>query len=165
MLLLSIHRASLICAIRLRVQQRAAKHAALLLQQDDETPRSKQTAEIDQMQVETRSVDRPATQHRASRCARGRVHEAPPSQQYHHCTRSYLRGRVHIFNIASCAFKSFASATMALNNEDVKKELVVTKESPIIFCSRGFLTTTNQARRQAILRCCASMSRIRVSRS
>ena len=34
-----------------------------------------------------------------------------------------------IFNIASCAFKSFASATMALNDEDVQKELVVAKEN------------------------------------
>lgn len=55
---------------------------------------SKQTAEINQMQVETRSVDQRTTQHRASRSRAEEFMKRRPSQQYHHCTRSYLRGRV-----------------------------------------------------------------------
>mgnify|MGYP006998253180 FL=1 len=50
-----------------------------------------------------------------------------------------------IFNIASCAFKSFASATMALNNEDVKKELVVAKENEPYYILLAGLSNYDQS--------------------
>ena len=97
------------------------------------------------MQVETRSVDQRTTQHRASR---SRAEEFMKRRRRNNiiialvaiCVVAFL-----IFNIASCAFKSFASATMALNNEDVKKELVVAKENEPYYILLAGLSNYDQS--------------------
>lgn len=106
---------------------------------------SKQTAEINQMQVETRSVDQRTTQHRASK---SRAEEFMKRRRRNNiiiaivavCVVVFL-----IFNIASCAFKSFASATMALNDEDVKKELVAAKENEPYYILLAGLSNYDQS--------------------
>ena len=63
---------------------------------------------------------------------------------------------VLIFNIASCAFRSFASASMALNDEGVKNELVAAKaDEPYYVLLAGLSdpgTSTEAASFLAILR-------------
>lgn len=87
----------------------------------------KRSAEINQMQVPTHSVDQRTSQHTGSK---SRAQEFMKRRRRNSIIIAVVAAVVVIFlvfNIASCAFRSFTSASMALNDESVQNELVAAK--------------------------------------
>ena len=116
----------------------------------------KRAAEINQMQVPTHSVDQRTSQHAGSKSRAQEFMKRRRRNNIILVVVAVVIIAVLIFNIASCAFRSFASASMALNDEGVKNELVAAKaDEPYYVLLAGLSdpgTSTEAASFLAILR-------------
>lgn len=108
------------------------------------------------MQVPTQSVDQRTSQHTGSKSRAKEFMKRRRRNNIILVVAVVVVVAVLVFNIASCAFRSFASASMALNDEGVSNELVAAKaDEPYYILLAGLSnpdTSTEAASFLAVLR-------------
>lgn len=105
----------------------------------------KRAAEINQMQVPTHSVDQRTSQHAGSKSRAQEFMKRCRRNNIILVVVAVVVVAVVVFNIASCAFKSFASASMALNDDGVKNELVAAKADEPYYILLAGLSDSGQS--------------------
>lgn len=88
----------------------------------------KRAAEINQMHVPTHSVDQRTSQQAGSKSRAQEFMKRRRRNNIIIALVSLVVVALLVFGIASCSFKSFTSASMALGDDEVKKELVAVED-------------------------------------
>lgn len=89
---------------------------------------NKRSAEINQMEVRTTSVDQRTTAHASSRSRAQEFMKRRRRNNIIIAIVAIVAVVLLVFGIGSCAFRTFASGAMALNDDELKSELVAVEE-------------------------------------